>query len=85
MDPNVLKYYRPVLSLLLFVSNVIERVVAILLKDHILISKLDDIMQSLYKTDQNTETASVRVQIDLLDAEDTGVAAILVILKVFPL
>ena len=56
LDMNNLKNYRPV-SNLPFVSNIIEKVVASRIEDHLDKHKLHENRQSAYRSFHSTETA----------------------------
>ncbi|KAJ8040406.1 hypothetical protein HOLleu_14687 [Holothuria leucospilota] len=71
LDRNILKNYRPV-SNILFLSKVLEKVVAMQLKIHIQENNLDDMYQSAYKSNCSTETALLKVKSDVLNAVDRG-------------
>ncbi|XP_077985142.1 uncharacterized protein LOC144439783 [Glandiceps talaboti] len=79
LDPEIMKNYRPV-SNLSFLSKTIEKVVATRINDHLHSNKLDETMQSAYKTHHSTETALLRVQNDILSALDNGKIVMMVLL-----
>ncbi len=79
MDQEILKNFRPV-SNLTFLSKVIEKVVAIQFKQHLLHHKLHDPFQSAYRENHSTETGLLRVQNDILQANDVGLAALQIML-----
>ena len=79
LDSNVLKNFRPV-SNLTFISKVIEKVVAVQLKQHFHTNCLNDILQSAYKEMHSTETALLKVQNDILCALDDGCCVLLIML-----
>ena len=79
LSPEICKNFRPV-SNLPFLSDVIEKVVASRLVDHLIDNSLVDNMQSAYRPHHSTETALLRVYNDLLTAVDEGKCAFLVLL-----
>ena len=79
LDRNILKNYRPV-SNILFLSKVLEKVVATQLKMHIQVNKLDEVYQSAYKSNCSTETALLKVKSDVLNAVDRGEVVFIVLL-----
>ncbi len=79
LDPEVFKHFRPV-SNLPFVYNIIEKVVAVRYKDHIVLNKLDEPFQSAYKEFHSTETALVRVNNDLMISLDEYYAVALILI-----
>jgi hypothetical protein len=74
-----LNNYRPV-SLLSFLSKLVERVVAKQLSSHLLAGDLYVPVQSPYRPNNSTETALLKVFNDLLLSVDSGDAAILALL-----
>ena len=79
LDCEILKNYRPV-SNLLFLSKVIEKVVASRLVDHMTENNLMDPMQSAYRKGHSTETALLRLHNDAVSAVDRGCGVCLVLL-----
>jgi hypothetical protein len=79
LDPDVLSNYRPV-SLLSFLSKLLERVVAKQLVNHLESQSLFAAVQSAYRPGHSTETALLRVVNDLLSSADNGDAVILALL-----
>ena len=79
LDAEILKNYRPV-SNLLFLSKLIERIVCVQLVNHLDKNGLYEVFQSAYRQLHSTETASLRVQNDILQAVDSRGGAILVLL-----
>ena len=79
LDHEVLKHFRPV-SNLAFIGKMIEKVVAVQFKDHLIRNKLQELMQSAYRKGHSTETALLRVQNDILQAIDNNKIIMLVLL-----
>jgi hypothetical protein len=79
LDPEMLSNYRPV-SNLLYLSKILERVVADQLKAYLDVNELHVKCQSAYRNGHSTETALLRVLNDLLSMIDGGDAALLVLL-----
>jgi len=79
LDPEVLSNYRPV-SNLLYLSKILERVVADQLKAYLDVNELQVKCQSAYRNGHSTETTLLRVLNDLLSMIDGGDAALLVLL-----
>ena len=79
LDPEVLKNFRPV-SNLTYLSKIIERVVVVRLNQHLIQNGLHEVLQSAYKQNHSTETALLKVQNDLLMANDTYGGAVLILL-----
>ena len=71
LSRNEFKNYRPV-SGLNFVSKLLEKVVAMQIKQHLISSSLDNPNQSAYKSGHSTETTLLRVQNDVLQEMDKG-------------
>ena len=78
LDPDVLKYFRPV-SNLTYLSKIIECVVVVRLNQHLIQNGLHEVLQSAYKQNHSTETALLKVQNDLM-AIDTYGGAVLILL-----
>ncbi len=74
-DKEVLEIYRPV-SNLLFLSKILEKVVASRLEGHLNTHKPHDDLQSAYREEHSTETALLKVHHDI--AEDKKCMAALV-------
>ena len=74
-----LNNYRPV-SLLSFLSKLVERVVCKQLSNHLSLHNLYVPVQSAYRPNHSTETAQLKVVNDLLLSIDSGDAAILALL-----
>ena len=71
LDQNTLKNYHPV-SGLAFLSKIIEKVAYAQLKTHLNDNKLNVLLQLAYKENHSTETAMLKILIDLLNASDNG-------------
>ena len=56
LDPEILKYYRPVANLSL-ISKIIEKDIATQIHDHLINNDIVDNFQSAYKTGHSCETA----------------------------
>jgi hypothetical protein len=76
LDPDLLSNYRPV-SLLSFLSKLLERVVAKQLVSHLESQSLFVSVQSAYRVAYSTKTALLRVLNDILLSVDNGNAVIL--------
>ena len=79
LDPNCLRNYRPVSSLS-FLSKVLERIVLKQFLQHLESHSLLQPFQSAYQKCLSTETALLRVVIDLLQASDSRHVSILSLL-----
>ena len=79
LDKNTLKNYRPV-SNLIFISKLLEKVVAERLKNHLDKYDLWSTMQSAYCSFHSTETALLSVQNDLVNSIGKKNLAALVLL-----
>ena len=79
LDKNASKNYRPV-SNLPFVSKVLERAVAKQLQNYHTVNNLHEPQQSAYRKHHSTETASLCVQNDIVQAIDGKKSVILVLL-----
>ena len=79
LNTEELNSYRPIANLK-FLGKMIERVVALQIKDHISHHFLYATTQSAYRAHHSCETALLRVYNDLLLALDVGQEAILVLL-----
>ena len=73
LDEEVLNNYRPV-SNLTFISKVTEKVVASRLNHHLMVNNLLEPFQSAYRMNHSTETAMLRVQNDIIRAQQGGPA-----------
>merc|ERR1711894_416918 len=79
LPPDVLKNYRPV-SNLPYLSKVIEKAAATQLQEHLAQNNIDEKFQSAYKRLHSTETATLRVQNDILRLIDDKKCVLLVLL-----
>ncbi len=79
LDQELMKNYRPVLNLS-FISKVIEKAVAIQLKDHLKANNMYDPVQSAYREFHSTETALLKVHNDILLALDSDQSVVLILL-----
>ena len=78
-DPELLSNYRPI-SLLPFLSKVLEKVVAKQLTAHLEKNNLLARFQSGFRRSHSTETAVVRITNDILSSNDSGKVTALVLL-----
>ena len=79
LDPGEMKNYRPI-SNLMFVSKLLEKVIANQLNEYLDEHRLREDFQSAYKSGSSTETALLRVQNDLMSSIDDRKVALLVML-----
>ena len=79
LDPEVLANYRPI-SNLAFLSEVLEKVVASQLQDHLKHNNLFEQFQSGFCSTHSTETALLRVTNNLLTTADAGSPSLLILL-----
>ena len=79
LSPEDLKNFRPV-SNLPFLSKVLERTVALQLKEHLSKHHLFEPCQSAYRQNHSTETALLKIHSDLLGAADEGKVSVLALL-----
>ena len=79
LDNEQLKHFRKV-SMLAFVSKLIERAVAMQLTHHMTINNTSDMLQSSYKQHHSTETAMLKVHSDILTSLDQHGAVLMVLL-----
>ena len=79
LDPDILNNFRPI-SNLMYVSKLIERVVATRLHSHMESNKLYEEFQSSYRKCHGTETALTCVNDDILRAIDENKSVLLVML-----
>ena len=71
LDPDSAKSYRPI-SNLTYISKLIERLVSHRLTSYLSDHNLLPTVQSAYRQNHSTETASLKIVSDVLDAADTG-------------
>ena len=79
LSPEELKNFRPV-SNLPFLSKVLEKVVLVQLKTHLIENSLYELYQSAYRQFHNTETALLKIYNDLLCEADENKISILALL-----
>ena len=79
LDSNNMKNFRPA-SNLPFISNILEKVVLTLLRNHLSSNNLLEICQSAYMKDHSTETAMLRVLDGLLVSADEGLVSLVAVL-----
>ena len=79
LDKNDFKNYRPV-SGLPFISKIIEKMVALQIKNHLNMQNLHNLYQSAYKEGHSTETALLCVKSDIEDSLAMGLPTALVML-----
>ena len=79
LDKNCLRNYRPV-SNLIFISKLIEKVVANQLNEFISHDGLLNVNQSAYKSPHSTETTLLKIQNDIVSSLDPGKAVALTLL-----
>ena len=79
LDAEVLQNYRPV-SNLSFISKLLEQVVACRLRNYKDANNLREKVQSVYRCNHRTETATLKIHSDLLMAADRGECSILLLL-----
>ncbi len=79
LDVECLANYRPV-SILPFISKILEKVVAAQLTAHLTENNLLDPLQSAYRAGHSTESALTKIKSDIDQALDRGQGALLVLL-----
>ena len=79
LDPDSAKSYRSI-SNLTFISKLIERIVSHRLSSYLSEHNLLPTVQSAYRQNHSTETASLKIVSDVLDAADTGHVTLLALL-----
>ena len=79
LPPDNLRNFRPV-SILPYISKVIEKVVALQLLQHLSLNNIEEKFQSAYKQFHSTETATIRVYNDILRELDQKNCVLLVLL-----
>jgi hypothetical protein len=79
LDNETFKHFRPV-SNLAYISKLIERIVAVRLTNHMNENGLHEMLQSSYKNFFSTETVTLKVQNDILQAIDNQKCVALILL-----
>ena len=79
LDITDQKNYRPI-SNLPFLAKLLEKVVALHLKEHLKQHKIHDMFQSAYRSGHSTETAMIKIKSDIGCMLDKGESALLVLL-----
>ena len=79
LDQEILKNYRPV-SNLTFVSTIMEKVILEQLEKHLVATELIDALQSACRSKHSTETAPLKVHIDLLSSLDVKGSVVVLII-----
>ncbi len=79
LDPEILKNFHPI-SNLCFIYKIVEKVVAMYIRDYMTANGLHELLKSGSKKLHSTETALLCVQDALLRALDNHQAAVLVLL-----
>ena len=79
LDPDSPASYRPV-SNLTFVSKLVERIVCQQLNAYLCEHNLLPPLQSAFRVNHSTETATLKIASDILDSADTGHVTILALL-----
>ena len=76
LDANIPSSFRPV-SLLPFLSKILEKIIAGRLREHMTLCNVDEILQSGFKSLHSTETALLKVSNDLRRSADNNKCSIL--------
>ena len=76
LDADDLKNYRPV-SNLQFISKVLEKVVDQQIDEHLNTHSLNDPLQSAYRKNHSTETATIKLCNDIISGMDSGKCTVL--------
>ena len=71
LDADDLQNYRPV-SNLQFISKVLEKVVDQQIDEHLNTHSLNDPLQSAYRKNHSTETATIKLCNDIISGMDSG-------------
>ena len=79
LDPDKVKNYRPI-SNLSFLSKLIERLVFQQFTTYLDENKLMPVNQLAYRQHDSTETADLKIILDVYDAADTGMVTLLTML-----
>ena len=79
LDPNILKNFRPI-SNLSFISKILERVVELRIKSHLVEFSLYEHFQSAYRSAHSTETALIRLINDILVTIDDATKSVALLL-----
>ena len=76
LDADDLKNYRPV-SNLQFISKVLEKVMDQQIDEHLNTHSLNDPLQSAYRKNHSTETATIKLCNDIISGMDSGECTVL--------
>ena len=79
LNPEILSNYRPI-SNLSFISQLLEKYVALQIQQYMNANDLFDVFQSAYRLAHSCETALVRIKDDILHSLDNRNTVILVLL-----